>query len=175
LDAAVFTLRDKMEKLNLNLKKMDHKLKSFFKNYDLNLCFTCGTCASGCPISGTPGLDNMNSMKMLRLLALGLVEEAAASDFSWLCTGCGRCSYGCPMNIDIPSIMETVKKLRSRDRVPGVTDSGPGRETSVLDGDCAGFLGDLGEELSEAECPWFSHGYDRSIRLLDKADQIRQY
>lgn len=98
------------------------------------------------------------------------MEEAAASDFSWLCTGCGRCVYGCPMDIDIPSIMETVKKLRPRDRVPGVTDSGTDKEMVPSVGNYSDLLWDLGEELSEAESPGFPMGttavYDYLIKLI---------
>jgi len=38
---------------------------------NLNLCLTCGACASGCPDTG---LDGMDPRKFLRMAALGLDE-----------------------------------------------------------------------------------------------------
>jgi len=165
-----------METLNLNIKKVKPKLRNYLKGYNLNLCYTCGTCASGCPISGMPGIDNMNSMKMLRLLSLGLLEEAVASDFSWHCTGCGRCLYCCPMNIDIPAIMATLKKLRAKEDVPWMKRKNKDAALSLFkkhsdsNKEYLAYLGNFGLELAEAECPGFPMGttlvYDHLIGLI---------
>ena len=37
-----------------------------------DVCFTCGTCASGCPVTG---VDNMDPRKAVRMAALGLDQE----------------------------------------------------------------------------------------------------
>jgi Fe-S oxidoreductase len=151
-----------MEKLIYS--KVHPKLKNFFSNYDLKLCLACGTCAGGCPITGMPEMQNNTVMKVLRMLSFGWVEEVAASDFPWMCTGCGRCSYACPMNIDIPSIMATMKQLRIHDQVPwqktgneeGVSSSSgnlPGSNEAYIS-----YLEDFGLELAEAECPGFPMG-----------------
>ena len=157
----------------LYIKNVPPKLKNFFSSYDLKKCFTCGTCASGCPITGMPEMHNLNVMKVLRMLVLGLVEEVAASDFPWMCTGCGRCKYGCPMDIDIPSIMATMKRLRPRDRIPWNTIERGDRDSSFrprLSDSLQDHIGDLGLELAEAECPGFPMGttlvYDYLIRLI---------
>ena len=39
---------------------------------NLNLCLTCGACASGCPATGLEGMD---PRKFLRMAALGMDEE----------------------------------------------------------------------------------------------------
>ena len=158
----------------LIIRKVDPILKKFFTNYDLRQCFTCGTCANGCPITGMPEMNNLNVLKILRLLAYGLVEEVAASDFPWICTGCGRCSYGCPMNIDIPAIMATLKKVNGHDQVPW---SKNGNEDLSLSGslpetneEYLSYLKEFGLELAEAECPGFPMGtttvYNHLIKLL---------
>jgi Fe-S oxidoreductase len=160
----------------LAIKKVHKKLKNFFSNYDLYQCFTCGTCANGCPITGMPEVQNLNVMKVLRMLAFGLVEDVAASDFPWICTGCGRCSYGCPMGIDIPSLMATMKRLRSRAQVPWTTfdgrdgDFASRRPLPDSSEDHISHIEDLGLELAEAECPGFPMGttsvYDYFIKLI---------
>ncbi|MCK4768143.1 MAG: oxidoreductase, partial [Desulfobacula sp.] len=52
---------------------------------NLSACLTCGACASGCPATG---LDNMDPRKFLRMAALGMDEEIAASNWPWMCTMC---------------------------------------------------------------------------------------
>lgn len=82
---------------------------------NLNLCLTCGVCASGCPASGLEGMD---PRKFLRLAALGLDEELLQSDWAWMCTMCQRCIFACPMKIDIPALVFNVRSSWPKDRQP---------------------------------------------------------
>ena len=100
------------------------QVKQYLGKFDLNLCLTCGTCSGGCPVSGTPGYEGLNTRKVLRMLALGMLDEVVESVFPWLCTGCGRCVHACPMGIDIVAIMGYMKSLRPRDKVPGILHKG---------------------------------------------------
>lgn len=88
---------------------------------NLNLCLTCGTCASGCPATG---LDNMDPRKFLRMAVLGMDDEIKASDWPWMCTMCQRCVFACPMKIDIPQLVYNARALRPReDRPKGILSS----------------------------------------------------
>ena len=82
---------------------------------NLDLCFTCGTCASGCPATG---LEDMDPRKFLRLILLGLDEEATKSPWVWMCTQCQRCIYACPMKIDIPALVYNVRASWPREERP---------------------------------------------------------
>jgi len=82
---------------------------------NLNLCLTCGLCASGCPATG---LENMDPRKWLRLAALGLDDELLNSDWAWMCTMCQRCVYLCPMKIDIPQLTTHVRASWPKERQP---------------------------------------------------------
>ena len=64
---------------------------------NLNLCLTCGACASGCPATG---LEDMDPRKFLRMAALGMDEEIAGHPWVWMCSMCSRCTYVCPMEIN---------------------------------------------------------------------------
>ncbi len=82
---------------------------------NLNACLTCGACASGCPATG---LADMDPRKFLRMAALGMDEEIAASNWPWMCTMCQRCIYVCPMKIDIPQLVFNARALRPREERP---------------------------------------------------------
>jgi len=82
---------------------------------NLDLCFTCGTCASGCPATG---LENMDPRKFLRMVLLGMDEEVASTPWVWMCTMCQRCIKACPMSVDIPQLVYWVRDAWPRDKRP---------------------------------------------------------
>jgi Fe-S oxidoreductase len=82
---------------------------------NLNLCLTCGACASGCPATGLEGMD---PRKFLRMAALGLDAELTGHPWVWMCSMCGRCQYVCPMDINIPGLVFEARKLWPRETRP---------------------------------------------------------
>ena len=110
--------------------KIKGKKKSFFidkvkeilpEDGNLNLCLTCGACASGCPATG---LADMDPRKFLRMCAMGMDEEVTTTPWVWMCTMCQRCSYVCPMKIDIPQLVFNARATWPRDERPkGIRDS----------------------------------------------------
>lgn len=88
---------------------------------NLNLCLTCGLCASGCPATG---LEDMDPRKFLRMAMLGMDEELENHEWAWMCTMCQRCIHVCPMSINIPQLVYNVRKTRAReDRPVGIVGS----------------------------------------------------
>jgi len=86
---------------------------------DFNRCLHCKTCANGCPF--IEGMD-YSPNKIIRLIQLGMADEALKSATIWVCVGCNTCSSGCPMAIDIPGIMD---RLRHRALAKGVEIAEP--------------------------------------------------
>ncbi len=82
---------------------------------NLNLCLTCGACASGCPATGLNGMD---PRKFLRMAALGMDDELLKSEWVWMCSMCQRCVYVCPMKIDIPQLVYNVRAAWPREERP---------------------------------------------------------
>ena len=93
----------------------DHVMSILPDGGNLNLCLTCGACASGCPASG---IGDMDPRRFLRLAAMGADDEILSSDWAWWCTMCQRCIYACPMKIDIPQLIFNVRASRPREQRP---------------------------------------------------------
>ncbi len=145
----------------LQPKKLKEEIRQHLEKLNLSYCLTCGTCTNGCPITGNPGAEGLDTRKVLRMIALGLIDEVVNSKFPWLCTGCGRCAQSCPMGVDIPYIMLHMKHLRPRDQVPGVLHKGTdaclrtGNNLSIPKEDYLGLMYDMGNELADDCCPGF--------------------
>jgi dimethylglycine catabolism B len=137
----------------------------------LQACFTCGTCAGGCPLTGMESTkdENLDARKALRLAALGLDQELIDSRFVWICTGCQRCEMGCPMGIKLVKVWLAAKAARPRDQVPGILHKGvdmvlrTGNNMGIPEEDYVTLLEELGEELAEEDCPGF-------VTPIDKED-----
>ena len=96
--------------------KFADKAKELIPNGgNLNLCLTCGACASGCPATG---LNDMDPRKFLRMASLGMDEELLSNDWVWMCTMCQRCIRVCPMEIDIPQLVYNVRGAWPRETRP---------------------------------------------------------
>jgi len=154
-----------MEQTVLN-PALKNSVKEYLSKFNLNLCLTCGTCTNGCPVTGGEGAEGLDTRKVLRMLAYGMVDEVVRSKFPWLCTGCGRCVHGCPMGIDIVGIMGHMKHLRHRDQVPGILHKGvenvlnTGNNMAIPKEDYLFLMSDMGRELAE-ELPGFYVPIDR--------------
>lgn len=74
---------------------------------DLYNCLACGMCSAGCPYNGVH--DHADPRKFIRQLVLGMREEVLQSPFIWACTQCGRCTMECPMNVEVMTLVRTVR------------------------------------------------------------------
>lgn len=133
-------------------------------------CTTCGSCASACPLTG---VDRLDPRKIVRMAALGVLEEIITSDWPWKCTLCGRCEESCPMNIEIVDLMRMLRAGRDNSKVPHPIQKGlttcleKGNNLGIPKDDFLELVHDLGEELAETTCPGFTTPVDvRGARLL---------
>jgi coenzyme F420-reducing hydrogenase delta subunit/formate hydrogenlyase subunit 6/NADH:ubiquinone oxidoreductase subunit I len=76
----------------------------------LEACFSCGTCVSKCMIQQKVEPE-YNPRRLLRLVMMGLREEAFANPTTWLCSACDLCFPACPQQIHISDVIGAVKQL----------------------------------------------------------------
>lgn len=80
-------------------------------------CYQCGKCSGGCPLSFSM---DYQPREIMRLVQLGLEDEALASSTIWICATCFTCTARCPRDIDIAGVMDALRVIATRKRVrPG--------------------------------------------------------
>jgi heterodisulfide reductase subunit C len=104
------------------------KLKSEFvhrvselSGQNLNLCYQCGKCSAGCPMSSV--MDLLPN-QVMRLVQLGLEEDIANSKTIWLCATCLICTVRCPKGVDISRVMEALRLITLRKSINHLELSG---------------------------------------------------
>ncbi len=73
------------------------------------ICFTCGECSSGCPISGDRAV--FDPRVIVHTAALGLTQELLRSPSIWLCLDCRRCTEGCSQTVKGHQLISELQQL----------------------------------------------------------------
>ncbi|MFZ1946639.1 MAG: 4Fe-4S dicluster domain-containing protein [bacterium] len=79
-------------------------------------CYQCGRCSAGCPL--TFAMKDLPS-QVIRMVQLGLEEDALSSDTMWVCASCLTCHGRCPRGVDLAKVMEALRAIKLR---PGADD-----------------------------------------------------
>ncbi len=103
-------------RLGEELKPFRERVKEL-SGEDVGLCYQCGACSSGCPL--TDEMDLLPSTVM-RLVQLG-VEDVLNSKTIWICSSCFTCQVRCPRGIDVANVMEALRQLVLRRRYDRVS------------------------------------------------------
>ena len=76
----------------------------------LSVCFACGTCVSKCMIQQKVEPE-YNPRRLIRMVMMGMQEEAFRNPTTWLCSACDLCYPACPQEIHISGVIGAVKQL----------------------------------------------------------------
>jgi heterodisulfide reductase subunit C len=74
---------------------------------NLERCYQCLTCSSGCPVAYTM---DYRPNQMMRMVQLGLKDRALKSSTIWICLSCHACEARCPNEIDIVKVMDALRQ-----------------------------------------------------------------
>lgn len=89
------------------------------RGVDVQACFQCGRCSSGCPVGE---FFDFSVMEVVRLASYGQEERLLDSHTIWLCAACETCATRCPNDIEIAALMDVLRELAIR---KGVTPAEP--------------------------------------------------
>jgi heterodisulfide reductase subunit C2 len=76
----------------------------------VEVCYSCGTCVSKCLIQQKAEPD-YNPRRLLRMVMMGMRDEAFESPTTWMCSECDLCYSSCPQEIHISGVIAAVKEL----------------------------------------------------------------
>jgi len=113
--------RDKGEAGQLGSLRLGREDNSFLEELrevtrtEFRHCLQCRSCSGGCPF--VEAMD-LGPSKVLRLLQLGLGDQALQNSTIWICVGCHTCDGNCPMAIDIPAVMDFLRQKALQRGVP---------------------------------------------------------
>src|SRR4030042_3772402 len=74
----------------------------------LSGCLQCQKCTSGCPVAAE---SDLRPHEVIRLVQLGAKDEVLASRFLWECTSCETWLSRCPQAIDLPAVVDALRRL----------------------------------------------------------------
>jgi heterodisulfide reductase subunit C len=77
-------------------------------------CIQCGLCAGTCP---TRFAMDYSPMQLLKMIHLGMRDEVLSSSTIWICSSCYSCYSRCPRNINITSLMTSLKNLAMEENI----------------------------------------------------------
>jgi len=102
----------------INVSELDSKFKYEVSEQpggeNLKLCFSCGICTAGCPVTEVEG--EYNPRKLIRMVLLGMKEEVLSSNLIWLCSLCYTCYARCPQNVKFTDIMGVLRDMALREK-----------------------------------------------------------
>ena len=78
----------------------------------VRVCYQCGKCSAGCPVAYA--MDLLPN-QVMRLVQLGLKDEALSCSTIWLCASCETCATRCPREIEIVRVMDALRHRSRRE------------------------------------------------------------
>ncbi|NLG51839.1 MAG: CoB--CoM heterodisulfide reductase subunit C [Chloroflexi bacterium] len=75
----------------------------------IKVCFSCGTCTAGCPVTDVDA--RYSPRKIIRQILLGQREAVLSNELLWYCETCYTCSAYCPQNVKFGDVMRAIREM----------------------------------------------------------------
>ncbi len=75
----------------------------------IKVCFSCGTCTAGCPVTEVD--PRYSPRKIIRQILLGQRHAVLSSELIWYCETCYACSAYCPQNVKFGDVMRALREM----------------------------------------------------------------
>ncbi|MDE3090897.1 MAG: 4Fe-4S dicluster domain-containing protein [Chloroflexota bacterium] len=96
---------------------------------NVNLCFQCSKCSSGCPLAYRMDLKPAQVVHCIRL---GREEQVLNCNAIWFCAACETCTARCPQGVELAAVMNAARLLAGRKGIaPQVPEVARFFETSI--------------------------------------------
>lgn len=159
---------------------------------DLKACYQCGKCSAGCLMSFRM---DVTPNRIIRLLQLGMVDEALEARTPWVCLTCNTCYTRCPRGIDLPKLMDTLRIIAYKKGIikhvkketvfhnifmNSITKHGRTYEVGLLLSLALGGNINLFDELdlypmaTKGKVPYFPHNTSRRNRIKEMAERAKR-
>ncbi|MBI4790555.1 MAG: 4Fe-4S dicluster domain-containing protein [Chloroflexi bacterium] len=96
---------------------------------NVNLCFQCSKCSSGCPLAYRM---DIKPAQVVHCIRLGRMAEVLNCNAIWFCAACETCTSRCPQGLEPAALMSAARLLAARhDISPKVIQVARFFETSI--------------------------------------------
>ena len=98
-------------RITLNRAKLQNdilKRVEELSEQDVMACYQCGNCSAGCPAAGA--MDLLPN-QIIRLLQMGMIDEALSAQAIWYCAACLQCEARCPKGLNLARLTEALRTL----------------------------------------------------------------
>lgn len=72
-------------------------------------CYQCGKCSAGCPAAREMDYPPSLLLRHLQVQRAATDEKVLGSYAIWLCLTCQACVARCPMEVDLPTVMDSLR------------------------------------------------------------------
>ena len=99
---------EKIDSKNLD-SGFKHEVAAHAGGENLKLCFACGTCTAGCPVSEID--PEFDPRRIIRQVLLGLRKDVLTSSQIWRCVQCHSCTAKCPQNVRFREVIRALRDM----------------------------------------------------------------
>jgi heterodisulfide reductase subunit C len=75
----------------------------------IKVCFSCGTCTAGCPVTEVDA--RYSPRKIIRQVLLGQRKAVLSNELLWYCETCYACSVYCPQGVKFGDVMRALREM----------------------------------------------------------------